>query len=157
MVADKQAQILSTLLANKGQIRTVKIKRPLKLKKGCESDYPIYKETIQQARCGISYENIKAVSEGRDNGELPAKNMGMKGKSWELYPYLLRNDGGELLFRFYRVNSMMGVKTKFFLGEKEVDKPEIASMVYASDLNTKVRPSLSNVFDVKIKSIVEVK
>ena len=152
MVIDKQSEILKILLANKGQIRTIKIRRRLKTKK----DYKhveVYKETTLQARCGIKNDNRASVIEGRENGTLPARNSGLKGKEWEIYPYLLRTKEGELLFRFYKVHSVMNTAPNFYLYEKKVDKDEISSFTYASEL----KGNPSDVFEININNIIEVK
>lgn len=154
-VLNDQSAILKSLLQNKGQFRTIVTRRLVKFKKEFKNEPPVYKEVAQQVRCGVNYNNISNVSEARDNGDLPEKNAGFKGKEWVIFPYLLKNDAGDLFFRFYKVMSMANKKPKYFSGNKEISLDEIKGKVYASEIRERSNPAMA--FEVNIKNIIELR
>ena len=79
--------------------------RPAHVRKGISES--ILKSVRAVGRIGIEYDNVGAVQDKRDNGQLPSVNGGLpKGQEWELYPYLiLCPKSGKHLLRLYHGTS----------------------------------------------------
>lgn len=147
------SDILSKLMACKGKIRTVKFKRPMQLRKDYKS-LDLIKETVMQVRCGIKFDATKESIEGRKDGTLPVKNTGLKGRKWVIYPFVLSNDKGELLFRFQKVNSLMQTKVTYYLNGAPVEESAIKDYCVSDEFRKRDKPS--STFDSKLDSIAQI-
>jgi len=47
---------------------------------------PLFKRTKMLLRVGVPYDHMIEVKQGRENGDLPAVNQGLKGKKWLEFP-----------------------------------------------------------------------
>jgi hypothetical protein len=112
---------------------------------------PITKVTQVTCRAGVKYDNIAAVQEKRENGELPSENAGLKGMSWVVFPHILIGDKSqEESWRFATIPKRHNKVTRYFVGDVEVSKNEIPwEHAYASSSK-----GASDVFNVKAKNIV---
>ena len=148
--------ILTELLNKKGQIATIKIRRPLKTRKEF-SKIKIIKESVMQIRCGINYDNINKVKEARYIGDLPAQNEGLSSNLiWSIYPYLLKNTKtNKSYFRFYTVNNNFVPSIKYILDKEEVTKDDIKQFVLASEISD--HKGDKTCFNIEVNKIVEVR
>lgn len=132
----------------KGSFMSLKVFRPLKMKKGVPQ---YYKEWRAVVKPGINYENIGEVKEKRETGELPAENAGLPYGQWFQFPYVVEYRG-----KFhYRFVPKKGTKVKtVYLNNKgqEVSKEEALTGALASE--RKSAPAL--VFNVSEEHIQEI-
>jgi hypothetical protein len=87
----------------KGSFVTVAFKRAAKVRK---NQTPLFKVWKGVVRPGITYDNIGAVQEGRENGTLPGENAGLPYGVWHTFPYVIEHNG-EFHYRW----TMTGGKT----------------------------------------------
>lgn len=150
-VADAQLQAhLDTLLSRKGQIVTVKTQRPMKMRKG-QAQVTKYSEF--QCRVGVNYDNIQAVQDKRESGELPAENAGLPWGEWALFPYVIAHKG-EYYIRCTVLNNGFRRAPIYKIGNTEVDKDSVRAMALASEFR---EGDNNDVFNIKLSSILEVK
>jgi len=97
--------IEETLITRKGQFSKAAWSRDCKVKVG----YPaLTKCTVMTVRAGINYDNMKAVKEKRDNGELPETNAGLPWGTWAIFPYVIEHKGN----RYARLYPSKDINTK---------------------------------------------
>ena len=154
MPVETNSPALKKLLDSKGQIRTVTFKRPLKFKAEFKN-LSGYKLSTIQVRCGIKYDNLKAVKDQRETGALPSKNHGLNGKTWMIYPYVLLSSQKKVLFRFYKVHSTVEPMVKYYIGEEEVTKDKVGSFCLSSEVRE--RDSGIDMFEAGIETVMDVK
>lgn len=149
----EQTEIKNKLVSRKGQIVTIHTKRPMKVTKGQPT---IEKESIFQCRIGVTYDNIKAVQEKRESGELPEENQGLNGFVWEGDSNVILKSikSEELYVRCTKMKSNVA-KTKYLMNGKEVDKDLIKPMCLAAEFPKTERDN--DVFNIKLESILELK
>jgi len=140
------------LLALRGQIVTILIGRDAKVRKG---ETPIQKFSHMQVRVGVNYDNIAAVKEKRESGELPAENA---GRAWGVYvpglfPYVILHKD-QLYFHFSTVNASMKTETKWVRDGKEITAAEAQVSCLASEFAD--RGTTLECFDLKVESILEI-
>ena len=145
----KTNQILSTVLARKGAIATFITQRPLKVRKG---EQPIIKTSEFQARIGVNYDNIAAVQEKRENGELPAQNAGLPWGQWVVPNYIISHNDA-LYVRCTTVNNDFNVCTVYTRDGVLINASEAKRAALASEFSS----SDSEVFNIKLNSVVEVR
>lgn len=138
------------LLERKGQICTFTTTRDLKVRKG---HAPIKKTSTFQARVGVNYDNIAAVQEKRTNGELPAENQGLPWGEWVVFPYIIAHKG-EHYFRCTSIRNNFIPKTEYIRDGVIISKEEAQVAALASEFR---ESEPSEVFNIKLSSIVEVK
>ena len=137
------------LLSRKGQIVTIKTIRPLKVRKGVPE---ILKESEFQCRIGVNYDNIAAVQDKRENGELPAVNAGLPWGSWKVFPYVIEHKGEEFI-RCSKVNSGFSKSPVYTQNGKEMDVSDVKRLALASEFYS----SDGDVFNIRVSSIVDIK
>ena len=143
-------QMLELLMSRKGQIVTVKTRRPVKMKKGQPETF---KESEFQCRVGVNYDNIATVKEGRANGELPAENAGLPWGEWIEFPYTIGHKG-ETYVRCTMLNNGFRRAPVFTLADGSVvDKATVQAGALASEF----KDSDGAVFNIKVSSLLEVK
>jgi hypothetical protein len=148
---DSQTQAyLDTLLSRKGQIVTVKTQRPVKMKKGQPA---VMKASEFQCRVGVNYDNIKAVQEKRESGELPKENAGLPWGEWALFPYVIAHKG-EYYVRCTMLHNGFRKAPVYTIEGVEVDKEAVKAMALASEFR---EGDDNDVFNIKLSSILEVK
>lgn len=147
--------VVRTLLSMKGQILTLQIARDCKMRKSVTSD-PVYKFSKIQVRVGIDYDNIAAVKEKRESGELPAENAGRAWGSYVpgLFPYVIEHKG-QIYFHFSTLpNSTFKSEVHFMRNKKEITKEEVRAVCLASE--TEERETTLECFDLRVESIMEI-
>ena len=146
---ESKANFLDLILSRKGQIVTIGTKRPMKVKKGMPE---IIKHSEFQARVGVNYDNIGAVKEKRENGELPSENQGLPWGSWEIFPYVIAHKG-ERYIRCTILNNGFHRPAVYTLAGSEISRDDAAKMALASEFK---RSDDNEVFNIKVSSIVSV-
>jgi hypothetical protein len=147
---------LEKLMTRKGQIVTVKTKRPMKMLKHMEQ---VFKTSDFQCRVGVDYDNIATVKEGRANGELPAENQGLPWGEWAVFPYIIRHTKKgatqeDLYVRCTMLNNGYRKAPVFELADGTVlSKDDVKAMTAASEF----KDSDSAVFNITLSSVLEVK
>ena len=115
----------------KGANIIVSWERPAKTKKSFQGI--VNKQVRMVGRIGVQYDNLKAVKEKRESGELPAENQGLAWGQFLVYPYLIGHKGKEYL-RLYHGTSKIPYNTaKFFVDGTEVEKSAIEDILLASE------------------------
>jgi hypothetical protein len=141
---------INKVLCRRGQIATLDIERPVKMKKGYATAVKI--STIQ-VRLGVGYDNIKAVQVKRDRGELPSDNQGLPWGEWVIPNFLLEHNGKQYL-RCATINSKMRVEPRYYRDGKEVSIDVIRGEALSSEFSK--RESL-DVFNIKLENIVSIR
>jgi hypothetical protein len=141
--------VLASLLRLKGQIVTVVIQRPLKVRKGAAE---VIKTSKIQLRAGVVYDNQKAVIEKRENGDLPAENAGLPWGQWSIFPYVITHKGASY-FRFATLNGGNQTIVTFTRNGVAISKDE--AMVDALASEKQERESLDTVA-INVNNILEV-
>ena len=138
----------------KGSFQKMIWSRELKLYKKFENqNIKITKVSEGTVRFGVEYDNMKAVQEKRENGELPQDNQGLNGMEWIFYPYLLKGKNGK---EYLRVNTIKGnpIKTKYFMNGEEITKEQAEEYCTANNFSKGGNPL--EVFNVGIENIIQV-
>ncbi len=148
---EKQSFIVSRFLLMKGQFSVAEWLRPCEVKKSCPS--PIFKHSRLSMRGGISYDSMKAVKEGRDNGSLPAVNAGLPYGQWLKYPYLIECNG-DVLLRLYP-NGNGTIEETYYMDGQPVTLDAIRPHLYASE--TRYEEAQPLVKNVKLKNMIDLK
>lgn len=143
------SKFLKSFLDKTGQICSVTWRRSCKVRVGCP--FSIEKEVCATVRAGINYDNLDAVKEKRENGELPAKNAGLSWGEWLIYPYVISHKGNNY-FRFYPFNGGK-VVTQFFRDGERVTFEQVESYLLASEKSEKT----GDCFVVNESSILNLK
>jgi len=121
------------LLEMRGQMCSITYARECKMRKG---EAMIYKYSDMIVRVGIEYDNIKAVKEKRESGELPALNQGLSWGSYVpgLYPFIITHKDN-LYFRFFTVpNNPTVIRNVSYMRDgKEITKEEAQVACLASE------------------------
>ena len=141
---------LDTLMNRKGQIATITTTRALKVRK---NETAINKTSTFQCRVGVDYDNIKVVQEKRENGEIPTENAGLPWGQWEIFPYVIEHKG-ERYFRCTTIRNNFIPKTTYIRDGVEISVEEAQRAALASEFRA---GDSSDVFNIKISSIVDVK
>lgn len=128
-------QIAEKLVSRaKGQLYTIKSRRPCKLKKGV--DLEIFKETVQQGML-CDYSARKSVREGVESGEREAPELpkGVKSVKYIGGVKFYENHSGKICISCPLSGN--SPKSKFFLNNQEVSPEQISDYLLASE---KVKP-----------------
>lgn len=106
--------------ARPGSFFGVTIRRKLKTRAGITD--LIEKESVLTVRGGVSYDNLKKVIEGREDGSKPAENAGLPWGVWVkgMYPWKIIHNNknytrltlvpGKFPQTCYRINGVMTTK-----------------------------------------------
>jgi hypothetical protein len=138
------------LLAMRGTIATLQTVRTMKVRKG---QAEVLKESTFQCRLGAGYENLSAVVEKRESGEMAAEPGKMAWGEWVegCYPHLKTHKGNYYL-RCSVVHNNFIPKTIFYQNGKEISKDEAKVVCLASEFYEKD----NECFDIKIESLISV-
>ena len=145
-----ETKMLDKFLSKKGQICGLTMEKKLKTKKSFSG--VITKRTKMTVRAGVQYDNITAVKEARETGELPAENAGLPWGQWKIYPYVIEHNGKNYL-RFSKLNGGQ-IETQYYLDGKEVKKSEIESFALASEFKTSGDFEVFSVSEENVKELV---
>ena len=115
----------------------------------------IEKETqAHSVRIGAQYENMQAVKEGRENGNLPSENTGLRGLEWEVYPYILKNPKTGKEFLRIETTEASTFSSEFFMDGQDVDKESILDKLTANEKKSNdTRPIVMN---IPLENILEI-
>jgi hypothetical protein len=148
---------LKFIFSKKGQICKFRGRRLMKTLKKF-SHLKFEKESSYLCRIGIEYENMGVVKQVRGEGK---QATGLKGKVWELYPYILRSEKTDnLLLRIYSVDPTKGLEgkdIKYYLDDIEVgihNIKTIKSCCLASEFKEGGRRPI--MLDFPLDAIIEV-
>lgn len=137
--------------APKGANIVLEWTRPCKTRKGVTN--AVAKAVRMVGRVGLTYDNIGAVVEKRQNGELPAENAGLPAwAEWVQYPYIIRNrTSGQLYLRLYKGTSdKVRPMVRFLIDGNEASREAVAPLVLKSEVET---DHDSECFMVKIEAL----
>lgn len=134
----------------KGTFTAMTWERPVKMKKAYATEN-VVKRSQGVVRLGIEYDNMQAVQDKRNNGELPTENQGLKWGVWEEYPYIISHKDRKYLRCATSQNNK--IKTAYFKDGKEISFDSIADMVLASE---KKDTGDNDVFTIDIENIVQI-
>jgi hypothetical protein len=136
----------------KGANIMVEWERPVKVRAAYKG-LPLTKRTKMLCRIGVAYDNKASVIEGRDNGDLPAENAGLKGFEWEQYPTLLRAEKTGLLYIRLEAGTFKNVQTivQYFLDGQEVKKADYEHTMLSNE--TQTREDFAGTFNCKVETI----
>ena len=119
---------LRFIFSKKGQICKFRGRRLMKTLKTF-SHLKVEKESSYLCRIGIEYENMGVVKQVREGGK---EATGLKGKVWELYPYILRSEKTDnLLLRIYSVDPTKGLEgkdIKYYINDIEIGNHNIETV-----------------------------
>lgn len=121
--------------APKGANIVVEWVRPCKTRKGVQDS--ITKAVRMVGRMGIDYDNIGAVQDKRESGELPKENAGLPWGVWATFPYLIEHQGAFYLRLYNGTSEKVKPEVHFFRNGVEVRKDEIAPVLLASEKEEK--------------------
>jgi hypothetical protein len=104
--------------------------------------FPMFKRTTMLLRLGVDYDKMETVQQGRENGDLPATNQGLKGKKWIDFPVLKESLKTGKLLLSVKVAQVFGkpakAKSEWFVSEAGIETPvkkaDHADKLLASEL-----------------------
>lgn len=121
------------LLSYKGQCALITYGRECKMRAGKEM---IYKVSEMIVRMGINYDNIAAVKDKRESGELPKENAGLLFGNYVagLWPYIVEYEDN-LYVRVFTVpnNPTVIRKVSYIRNDVEITKEEAQKDCLASE------------------------
>ncbi len=114
----------------------------------------VYKFSKMTLRCGIEYDNIKAVIGKRIEGELPKENAGLSWGSYVpgLYPFIIEHKNA-LYFRFFTVPNSK-TETTYVLNGKEITREE--AMVLCPKSEFPDRDTTLETVTLKVEGILDI-
>ena len=130
-------------LSKKGQICSLSISKPLKLRGG--STGVLVKKSRLQARAGVDYKNIKEV---KGAGIEPQK---LPWGEWEVFPHIIKHKEA----RYFRFSHLNGAKKKveYLYNGEEITEEQAKALALASEF----RSDEPIVFNVKEENLEEIK
>lgn len=140
-------QIRRILMAKqKGSYCSMVWERELPLKKQYSGNNIVVKRSTGLVRCGVAYENIKAVKERN----LP--NNGLAWGTWKLFPFFIEHNNNIYL----RCTEAIGnnVKTEYYLNGRRVEKSDVQGLCLKSAFTPH---SSMDVFNIKLENILSFK
>lgn len=144
------SEILQNVLAKKGQFGRASWTKALKTRKGVSAK--IEKQVTMSMRAGLDYDNLTAVKEKRESGELPKENAGLPWGQWVAFPYLISHKDKHYL-RLYP-NGNGKIETQYFLNGEKTTMEAIAPHVLASELPSGEKPECITVTLENITELV---
>jgi hypothetical protein len=143
----KQLAMLDFIRTRKGQFSRAVWQRQCKTRVGFDH-IKIIKRTEVTVRSGINYDSLAVVKEARANGELPATNQGLNGKTWVQYPYLLTGRNDELQLRIYPGSNR---KVTYYMNGNEMDAAMLKHIILASEMPR----TIDIVQDIMLSDMIE--
>ncbi len=103
-------------------------------------------------RAGAGYDNLQAVKDKRETGELPAKNAGLDWAEWIDYPHHFKHKTkGQEYIRF-SLTDKSSFGTKFLLDGNPVTRDEIKEFCQSGEVDNKEVGT--DVISLKVEYIV---
>jgi len=109
--------------------------RPVKTLKGVSDK--ITKSVRMIGRIGVEYDNLTAVQDKRESGELPSVNAGLPWGKWSVYPWLIEHKDTFYLRLYKGTSATVHPEVHFFRNGVEVALNEIAPYILASEKEEK--------------------
>lgn len=109
-------------------------------------------------RIGLSFENLKGVREGIENGEREVP-MAPKGRKWVTYPIHLQNldETTDYLRLYYPTGGFIQrPSVTYFVDGVSVDREVFNSYLTPSDAKPKEHDPNRDCFDVKMENIISI-
>jgi hypothetical protein len=97
--------------------------RDMDTRKGVE--VPFSKSVRMIGRIGINYDNMAAVQDKRENGELPAENAGLPWGKWSEYPWLIEHKDKHYVRLYNGTSASVKPEVHFFKSGVETTLREI--------------------------------
>jgi hypothetical protein len=144
---------LVKMLSYKGTFCSIKMQRPMKMRKGRAEIVKISQFTV---RVGVSYDSQIGVKERRENGELPEENAGLIGREWIIPNYILRSlKSGKMMIRVTPVhNDACKRLVEYIRNGKSISKGEAEIDCLASEFAD--RGDWKGAMDITAEYITEV-
>lgn len=139
---------LARILTKRGHFVSVRISRPVKLRKGIDRN--IVKTTVGVFRAGLDYDEQKRVKTKRETGQLPATPQPLPWGEWLVFPFFIQHKG-KLYVRLYPLGK---VQVFYFEDSKPIQKSELESIALASELKPSERPDCITVGAENIAKLV---
>ena len=139
---------LARILHKRGHFVSVRITRPVKLRKG--ADRTIYKTTTGVFRAGLDYSKQAKVKQKRESGELPETPQPLPWGRWLVFPFFIEHKGG-LYVRLYPLGK---VKTFYHENGKRIEKESFRDIALASEFKQGPAPSCLTVGAENIVKLV---
>lgn len=142
-------------LANRGgQNVCVTFRRDAKTLKTNPPPFVIEKQTCGTFRAGVNHENRADIIEKRENG---IEAQGLKGKTWELFPYILKSEKtGDLLLRLTPSSGDTKSIVQWFANGRPVTKAEVAPYLLASETAEKSQDKGEFCFDIGCEKVLAI-
>jgi hypothetical protein len=151
LIASLPAKVRA-LLNLKGQVISLQIGRPAKMRQKVESS-PVYKFSKLVCRVGIDYSNIAAVKEKQSNGTLPSETQPRSWGTYVVFPYVIFHRD-QLYFHFSTFPSNNKTEVVWVRDNKVVDIEEVKRVCLASE--TFERETTLDCFDLAVEHILEI-
>ena len=136
-----------------GTIHSLKWERPAKVKKSCQDE--ITKTVIAtNIMLKSSYDNLKRVRHGREDGSLPEENAGIPGFEWVAYPLVLRSVKSGKLYLRMETMSNSRFQTEWRRNKAIVTKAAIEADLLSSEKRDS--EELPIVLNVAIENIIDI-
>jgi hypothetical protein len=143
---------LEMVMGKRGQFITLCWQRTVKTAAAFKH-LTIEKKTTVTARTGVEYDNIKAVQEKRESGELPAENAGLPFGEWTVYPYVIRHNGQDYA-RIYTAKNAIP-NCEWYMDGKRIDRAQGLSFLTPSDRKRAEEKSSLDCFTVKMNDVIK--
>ncbi len=142
---------VAALMALNGKFVRMTTRRDLKVRKG---EQAIEKVSDFTCRVGVDYNNIAAVKEKRENGELPETPQPLPWGQWLIFPFVIFHNGNH----YFRCTTVKNENSKpevhFYRNGVEISHYEAKASALASEFPAE-KPD-NDVFTVKVESITAI-
>ena len=147
-------RIVQELADRGGQNICVAFRRNAKTLKTNPPPFRIEKQTVGTFRAGVNYENRAAIVEKREDG---IEAQGLKGKTWELFPYILKSEKtGELQLRLTPSSGDTKTIVQWFKNGQPVAKADVAPYLLASETAEKTQDKGEFCFDIGCEKVLAI-
>jgi len=113
----------------------------------------VTKTTTATVRTGITYDNMGAVQDKRENGELPAENAGLpEWQKWVVFPYHLRHTTkGTDYVRLYTTENVPTVTYR--IDGREATKADVLALMTPSGAKAATERKALDCFQVTAENV----
>jgi hypothetical protein len=134
---------LDKFLSKRGQICSLSISKPLKLRKGVDGILS-KQEKITNVQAGVNYANMREVKEA---GIVPKK---LPYGEWKIFPHVIEHNGQN----YYRFSSLTNTKkrVKYLYNGEEISEEKAQELALASEFK-KESPIVFNVKEENLEEI----
>jgi hypothetical protein len=136
--------------APKGANIVLEWERDCKVRKSVTDS--IRKRTHMAGRLGVEYDNLKAVKDKRESGELPEENAGLPWGEWLQYPLFISHKGNIYLRLYTGTSATAHPYVTFLKNGEKIEKAAIENCLLASELTA----SKGDCFVVKVADMTSI-